>query len=167
MSGRTDVSADIKHVCLRQQYPRIPTTRKMTAYATAHTAVRFQLLVDLVACYCQSAWQEGEWLEEEKPEGQALPPGCVGKIFLKYAEIKNLVSFFSSQYGKTEQWYDGKKKIEEKQNLHKESKSMKQKQYLTPLYPHVLGQFSRLDFTVIVVALVVEVMVINGEHGEA
>lgn len=76
-SGRTRVSADTKCVPLsRQQNPGNPTTRHMTAHMPAHTAVKFQLLVDLVAGYCQSAWQREEWLVLEKPEGQALPSGC-------------------------------------------------------------------------------------------
>lgn len=76
-SGRTRVSADTKCVPpSRQQNPGNPTTRHMTAHKPAHTAVKFQLLVDLVAGYCQSAWQPEEWLVLEKPEGQALPSGC-------------------------------------------------------------------------------------------
>lgn len=76
-SGRTRVSADTKCVPpSRQQNPRNPTTRHMTAHKPAHTAVKFQLLVDSVAGYCQSAWQREEWGVLEKPEGQALPSGC-------------------------------------------------------------------------------------------
>lgn len=76
-SGRTRVSADTKCVPpSRQQNPGNPTTRHMTAHKPVHTAVKFQLLVDLVAGYCQSAWQREEWLVLEKPEGQALPSGC-------------------------------------------------------------------------------------------
>lgn len=76
-SGRTRVSADTKCVPpSRQQNPGNPTTRHMTAHKPAHTAVKFQLLVDSVAGYCQSTWQREEWLVLEKPEGQALPSGC-------------------------------------------------------------------------------------------
>lgn len=53
----------------RQQNPRNPRARKMTAHTPAHTSVKFQLLLDLVAACCQSAWRGQEGLAVEKNEG--------------------------------------------------------------------------------------------------
>lgn len=71
LSGRTHVSADIKHVLPpRQQNPRNPRARKTTAHTPAHTSVKFQLLLDLVAACCQSAWRGQEWLAAVRNEGR-------------------------------------------------------------------------------------------------
>lgn len=59
-----------------QQNPRNPTARKMTAHTPAHTSVKFQLLLDLVAVCCQSACPGREWFAVEKHEEWMQLPRC-------------------------------------------------------------------------------------------
>lgn len=56
LSGRTRVSADIKHVLYPTTEPQEPNRKENdSAHTPAHTSVKFQLLLDLLAVCCQSA----------------------------------------------------------------------------------------------------------------
>lgn len=76
----------------QQQNPRNPTARKMTAHTPAHTSVKFQLLLDLLAVCCQSACLGLEWFAVEKHEGHVHPPGCSETILA--SQCSQLTFFF-------------------------------------------------------------------------
>lgn len=148
----------------RQQNPRNPRARKMTAHTPAHTSVKFQLLLDLVAVCCQSAWRGQEWLTVEKNEGHRDVGTFWGGIkwYSKYKRARRPSRTNENPKLKTKKNDCRQKGAQMCMKLKiptkpiTESKPMKPKWWESLLWSHVSRQFCRPGMTVIGGALVEE-----------